>query len=254
MNEFRKQPEHKYCDYTLLVHGKEFLVHKICLASKSPYFDIMFSSSFKEGTSNKPISFGPETLKADLFEEFLEYVYTGKIDLKAKDPSYLIEMDLLAHMTEIPSLVELCEKFLMQAITDDTFYLIAQHAIVVNEKQLLESCKDFICQQQSSLTEKMNLSEMRVRELMEYYKITSVLKAKELATKILTEIEQRINKETFQSFCEEVNIVTVQKIKIKLKTTCSNFATKNTELLRSDSMKNALIAYTRLMTGLVTDP
>ena len=61
-------------DLTLVVEGKEMHVSKVILARVSPVFDRMFSSEFKEKTSDRLIL--PDK-DYDTFLEFLCCIYPG---------------------------------------------------------------------------------------------------------------------------------------------------------------------------------
>lgn len=65
----------KFTDFVFIVRGKEFKVHKNILAGASPVFMKLFTSDMEESRTNqcKLDQFEPE-----IFERFLEYVYTGK--------------------------------------------------------------------------------------------------------------------------------------------------------------------------------
>jgi hypothetical protein len=116
LNEFRKSPNHKYCDFTFIVRDQQFPVHKVILAKNSDFFDQLFIKAFRDGVDNEPLKFGANTLTPDIFEAFLEYLYTNVIDLETKDMTFVIELSTLAQSTEVQSLVDLCHSSIRQRI------------------------------------------------------------------------------------------------------------------------------------------
>lgn len=250
LNTFRKGRTHKYCDFTFLVKDTEFPVHKVVLAKSSLFFDQMFSSAFREGASgSEPSKFGPDSLEPEMFEEFLEYIYIGMIDFTGKDINYAIELAALAHMTEVQSLVDICHSYLRQSIGEDNFYLIVRHAAVMEEPQLVESCKTFVTQNPNS-TDKMDLSKMTPQELIGCYNIARLLASEKLIQRTLTQIGTAMNKDTFHAFCQGASSARNEELKEVIKKACHKFATANKELLLSEPMKDARELYTKLMTGL----
>jgi len=76
-----------YADFTLLVGGKEFQLHKAILASRSPYFKTMLESDFEESRKNR---LEIDDVELELFEEFLRYVYTDTVDEMDENASDLL--------------------------------------------------------------------------------------------------------------------------------------------------------------------
>ena len=63
------------CDVTLLVDGAEFPAHKVVLAASSPYFQAMFTSSFKEKDESRQEIHG---IDHETFRIILNHIYNGK--------------------------------------------------------------------------------------------------------------------------------------------------------------------------------
>ena len=68
-----------HADVTLIVKNKRIQAHKIILASRSEYFDRLVFGSMKE-CDLEEIEI-KEVEKVDLFEDILEYAYTGSITI-----------------------------------------------------------------------------------------------------------------------------------------------------------------------------
>ncbi|XP_043287590.1 uncharacterized protein [Venturia canescens] len=99
-------------DVIFVFDDKQLLAHKSVLAARSEVFQAMFSSEMKEkDTSRIEIV----DTKAEIFEEFLRYLYTGELnDLKNK----VEEMLFLADKYQICELKELCEEFFLNNVSE----------------------------------------------------------------------------------------------------------------------------------------
>ncbi|XP_072051890.1 kelch-like protein 12 [Amphiura filiformis] len=86
LNDFRKQKQ--LCDIIINVGSKAFHAHKNVLAAGCEYFRAMFTAGFREATESEVNIDG----KADIFEELLEYVYTGKMKITRKTACNLLVM------------------------------------------------------------------------------------------------------------------------------------------------------------------
>lgn len=84
-----------YSDVTFTIDGKQFLCHKVILASQSTYFDAMFKSPL---TNSHEIEI--TTVPHHIFEGVIRFLYTGKVTVKENEMEQLLEaadmMDLEA--------------------------------------------------------------------------------------------------------------------------------------------------------------
>ncbi|XP_043287592.1 BTB/POZ and MATH domain-containing protein 1-like [Venturia canescens] len=101
-----------FCDVTFVFDDKELPAHKVVLALRSEVFEAMFLSDMKEkDTSTVEIV----DTKAEIFEEFLKYLYTGELnDLENKAE----EMLLLADKYQVGELKDMCENFFLDNISE----------------------------------------------------------------------------------------------------------------------------------------
>ena len=69
-----------FIDVTISIGDRKFPAHKIVLCSMSDFFKTMFTSDFeKKNSSNVKIDEG--NVNADVFEEIIEFGYTGRIEI-----------------------------------------------------------------------------------------------------------------------------------------------------------------------------
>ncbi|TFK07466.1 T-complex protein 1 subunit gamma [Platysternon megacephalum] len=71
----------QFCDATLVVEGRRFPCHKVLLASVSPYFRVMFTSSFKESQDGEVLL---KAIAPSIIQSMLNYLYLEEITLTAE--------------------------------------------------------------------------------------------------------------------------------------------------------------------------
>ncbi|XP_043287598.1 speckle-type POZ protein-like [Venturia canescens] len=125
-----------FSDVTFVFDDKKLLAHKAVLAVRSEVFEAMFSSKMKEDTSSVEIF----DTKAEIFEEFLKYLYIGEFNnLKNKDE----EMLFLADKYQICELKKLCEDYMLINICENNvvkYLLVAdKYCCVALKKKALDT-------------------------------------------------------------------------------------------------------------------
>lgn len=103
-----------YSDFSFIVKGKEFKVHRTILAHASPVMRGMFASDLEEGRTNKC---EVNDIEPEVFESLLQFIYYAKhpesIDSIAKK---LFEA---AHYYQIDHLADTCKKIVRTQLTDE---------------------------------------------------------------------------------------------------------------------------------------
>lgn len=246
-NEFRKTGQ--FCDYTLLVQGKEFRVHKVVLAEYSDYFVAFFTTNFKESAAQKPVKFGEDDLTHEVFEALLQYIYTGEVDLSNTDANLFIQLAYLAKLVMDEKLQQLCVTKLLSLINKESFFDISQFAIVIEDRRLTASCRNYLAQNKSFI-DAIDYGPMCAKQLVDTHHLGAVLECEELKNVASKLIISKIDKDNLQGLCEAVNTSRSPKLKDEFKAAAFAFASNNKELVQSDAMKPARKAYKELMTGL----
>ena len=111
LNELRAQ--NMLCDYTLTAKGCSLRVHRAVMVACSDYFRALLSSEMRESLE---MSVDLKGLTATGLRSVVDFAYTGKIDLSLDN---LEEVLAAATHLQISEAVELCCKFIAQAITAD---------------------------------------------------------------------------------------------------------------------------------------
>lgn len=104
----RHNPE--FSDFTFIVGGREFEVHKIILSAHSPVFHKKFILKGRDRFENTEV-IGDVT--ATTFSTFLDYIYTGKIsrEIWLSEAFELLEM---AEKYQVKSLKRICVRLLVR--------------------------------------------------------------------------------------------------------------------------------------------
>jgi hypothetical protein len=91
----------KYSDFTFVVKGREFKVHKNILAPRSSMMDTLFSSGYEEGLNNVC---KVEDIDPDIFELLLKFVYGVQLPLNISDSA--MKLFEAAHYYQIEDLTK----------------------------------------------------------------------------------------------------------------------------------------------------
>jgi len=116
---FQQQKNGNFCDVNLCIGTDKWMfnAHKAILAAKSPYFEVMFTSSFVE-KSQETITIDPESeiiQSKESIECALEFVYTNTFT----NPTFELMMDVckIAELWMMEDLKKICEYFLAVSLT-----------------------------------------------------------------------------------------------------------------------------------------
>lgn len=93
----------KFVDFTLVVKGKVFKIHRVVLAARSDFFAKMFSANMQEAVDANAELKGIEIIT---FEEVLHYIYTGSVTATACRIS--IDLYAAADFYQIDGLKSIC--------------------------------------------------------------------------------------------------------------------------------------------------
>lgn len=111
----------KFSDVKLLVAGKEFCVHKVILAARSPVFSAMLESNMMESKVDV-IRIGD--IEHEIMTELLRFIYTGKVENLVDLP--VVHLLAAADMYQIDQLRIMCEAFLADHLSLEKIPLLLQ--------------------------------------------------------------------------------------------------------------------------------
>lgn len=130
----------RFADFTFIVRGERYKVHKCLLAKASEVFEKMFTCGLDETKNNSAtVDCNPV-----LFQHFLKFIYTG--DLPETGMSVLcFDLYELAHLYGIQPLKQICMAFVCDTnIGNNNALQIYQFASTYEIKELLDSAWEFI--------------------------------------------------------------------------------------------------------------
>lgn len=173
---FRKFREReKYCDVVLHVQGKEFYAHRAILAASSPYFDSIFQTRSVHGGSKSKVtptathsgaakhwakcnkygtgicdSFVISCSDHGIFLSFLNYMYTGRIQL---DRTNVGELMRLANHFLMNKLKSYCAQYLERFLDYENCLQMKEVGEKFRVQSLIKSSTSFV---QTHLAEVIN--------------------------------------------------------------------------------------------------
>ena len=127
------------CDIILIVEGVEFPVHKVILASSSPYFQAMFTSSFQEKNKSRQEI---HEISHEAFSIILNHIYTGKeMDIEDDKVESLLEAACFLQLTHAKGL---CLDHLRSMINCENVVRIRDFASRFDFTDVLQASNRFI--------------------------------------------------------------------------------------------------------------
>lgn len=127
-------------DFTYVVQGKEFKVHKIILSLASPVFHGTFTCGLGETAENMATI---EDCEPEMFQHFLHYIYKGILPEDLHETA--LELYKLAHVYQIESLQNICYHHIMNTkLTEENSVELYEAAIVYHLEKLKTSCWSYI--------------------------------------------------------------------------------------------------------------
>ncbi|XP_043941864.1 actin-binding protein IPP [Protopterus annectens] len=136
MNKMRIQCE--LCDVQLQLEEEMFCVHRLVLASSSPYFAALFTGGMLEASKDVVRI---EGVSADTFKLILDYIYTGAVNVNVNNVQEIIVAADMFHLCEI---VDMCCKFLKEQMDPSNCIGIFQFAEHIACHDLLEFAENYI--------------------------------------------------------------------------------------------------------------
>ena len=161
----------KHTDVIIEVKERQFKVHKAILTARSSVFDAMFTHRLTESnTGLVPI----EDCEPNIFEEFLFFLYTGKIQQLSIEN--VCELYYVADKYQVSELKEECVNFLKKSLTIESICDAICLSTKCNEKDLLDLAIDFFAR---------NMEEILVTVKWQLFLKENPIEANELTIKAL---------------------------------------------------------------------
>uniref|UniRef100_A0A8C5NG96 Kelch-like ECH-associated protein 1 n=1 Tax=Gouania willdenowi TaxID=441366 RepID=A0A8C5NG96_GOUWI len=141
MEEFRQKD--MLCDLTIHVTNNDkntvdFKVHKVVLASCSPYFRAMFTSSFKERHASEVTI---QDLNPQVVGKLIDYAYTAHITVGKQCALHLL---LAAMRYQVDDVAKACCDFLTKHLDASNVIGISRFAEDIGCPELLQHCWQYV--------------------------------------------------------------------------------------------------------------
>ncbi|XP_065334917.1 RCC1 and BTB domain-containing protein 1-like [Cloeon dipterum] len=124
-------------DFSFIVEGKKIHVHKMLLAISSDVFKRMFLGDFEDSTAKEKII---DHISYNSFYAFLKYLYTDEVDFTSE---LALEVYAVAHLYQVTSLMEECEKIMKSTISVQNAAAIYDKAILFEAEDLCGFCFNY---------------------------------------------------------------------------------------------------------------
>ena len=133
-NELRKNKQ--LCDIVLIIGSEKLHAHRNILVADSDYFKTLFLGPFNE-SSKAEIDLSPTTSDFPTFEECINYLYTGEIDIDIDNLENVMKM---ASCFLIQGLQNICSEFVEENLNFNTalkfYFYSVKYGFVELEKKI----------------------------------------------------------------------------------------------------------------------
>eukprot|EP00061_Rhincodon_typus_P008289 g30769.t1 len=171
LNEFRAS--RLFTDVVICVEGREFPCHRAILSSCSSYFRAMFCNDHRE---SREMLVEINGIFADAMDQFLQYVYTGKVRITTDNVQYLFETSSLF---QISAIRDACAKFLEEQLDPCNCLGIQKFADTHSLKVLHSKCRCFGLQTFSEVALHEEFLGLEKDELIDYVSSDDLVISKE---------------------------------------------------------------------------
>merc|ERR550532_3094861 len=130
--------KHQLCDVILIAGARRIPAHRIVLSAASDYFAAMFTNDVREATQEEIVM---KDVEPDALYSLVQYVYTGRIDLKEDTVENLLSTACLLQLSEV---VEACCGFLMKQLHPSNCIGIRQFADAQGCSDLYKVANNFV--------------------------------------------------------------------------------------------------------------
>lgn len=133
LNEMKRDRE--FCDFTIIVKGEEFHVHKTVISTASSFFETMLRNDNKESREGKAElhDIDPDSMKC-----CIDFMYTGRTSFPKEKTRELLKAAKLIHLEFLLNDVE-CT--LQRNLNPQNYFFAKEIAQSYSMNVLLETCK-----------------------------------------------------------------------------------------------------------------
>ena len=148
----------EFSDVQLIIGDKCFYVHKIILASQSPFFRTLFSNN---RSTTVPLNESPLTSK--VMEDVLEFMYFQKVVIT---PENAYDLCVASGVLQLNNLLKATEHYLNNHISNSNVISLFKLSNELDLEWLKMSSKDFIRENMKDLFKDNSLEELSCKEII----------------------------------------------------------------------------------------
>lgn len=158
----------EFADVTLLVEGgKQIFCHQVILASRSTYFEAIFTNEFSEKES-RVVDLSRANITHEQLMRLLRHIYSDTAKVESKHVFDILE---LADRYDVQSIKRRCEQIFAQHINVETVCNIFKHACQFNCERLKETCLNFTEENHQEVLQSPGFEELDRDELLQIVRV-----------------------------------------------------------------------------------
>lgn len=140
--------------------------HRIILILNSPVFETMLSQRWSGGTGTKDhVELTLPEENTDQFKIFLEFMYTGEVNLAPKEADPIIAVLLLGKKYLCPPLVDKCTDLLKESLSLQNVMQIYQAADMLDNEELHKTVERYMLDNAGPLIESGEFKKLTKKDL-----------------------------------------------------------------------------------------
>lgn len=155
-NKMRKSGQ--FCDVEIIVGGRSLPAHRLVLAAVIPYFKQLFTMA------NQTSAVIIKEVKPEIMEQFIDYSYTGKFEIKCELITDILKCAILLQIGKIR---DASIKLLIQTITEDTVRKVMNIGYDLNLPDVIQAADRFISRNFVSMAANNILSNFDGNEIVD---------------------------------------------------------------------------------------
>lgn len=157
----------EFSDVTLVVENKQIYCHQVILASRSTYFEAIFTHDFSE-KDLRVVDFNESGISYEQLVRLLKHIYSDNVKIESK---YIYDLLSLADRYDIQSIKRKCEQIFAQHISVDTLCQIFKYACSFNCERLKETCLLFTEENQQDVLTSAGFEELDRDEMIQIVRV-----------------------------------------------------------------------------------
>uniref|UniRef100_A0A1S4GT02 BTB domain-containing protein n=1 Tax=Anopheles gambiae TaxID=7165 RepID=A0A1S4GT02_ANOGA len=145
-----------YSDVTFVVEKERISAHRAILAVRCEYFRALLYGGLEESKQSEITL----DVSSTAFKHLLRYIYTGSLELKDMEVDDILTLLGLVHQYGITAFVKAISDYLYGVLTVENVCTIADEARLLDLKDLMEKCYEFIDENTRSIIQQESFSKL----------------------------------------------------------------------------------------------